>query len=187
MQKKKIILAVAVLLLLGGGVWIWRQYLTSRFHGTYRADWTQRLNNPGVPPIDISDWEIYKNDALGFEIKYPAHLAVEHGVYQDDDEKSTVVTFSVQGAKLLSITVSPLDRINQWTRDHISALDESVILDGQAGSLSYNGKDALALRVQYKSLLYTFYNEALDIHPEGEDRGRDDAVEVMLATFRFYH
>ena len=67
MQKKLLILALAILVLFGGGVLLWQKKISQK----------TVINQPQEEvrvseTSDTADWKTYHNEEFGFELKYPS-------------------------------------------------------------------------------------------------------------------
>ena len=78
-SQKKLLLAVLIIIiaisLAGWGVWLWS--LRTPINGNTNASNANISNvntvsNVNNQPIDTSDWQTYRNEELGFEVKHPS-------------------------------------------------------------------------------------------------------------------
>ncbi len=83
-SQKKLLLAVLIIIiaisLAGWGVWLWS--LRTPINGNTNASNANISNvntvsNVNNQPIDTSDWQTYRNEELGFEVRYPDGWRVE--------------------------------------------------------------------------------------------------------------
>ncbi len=81
-MKKKIVIIILVLILtiLAGGFWYLKnqdqdQEVDAVENSLIVA--SEKIDNYEIESLDISDWETYRNENLGFEVKYPEEFSVK--------------------------------------------------------------------------------------------------------------
>ncbi len=76
MQKKLLILAVVVLVLIGGAVFVWEKKTSQEMPQSELKEVVKIVENTDTNYVDISDWRTYHNEEYGFEIKYPSEWGI---------------------------------------------------------------------------------------------------------------
>ncbi|MEK7130128.1 MAG: hypothetical protein AAB793_00565 [Patescibacteria group bacterium] len=88
-SQKRLLLAVLMIIiavsLAGWGVWLWN--IKTQPNGNANninmananISNVNTVSNVNNQPIDTSDWQTYRNEEMGFEVKYPEGWRVEEG------------------------------------------------------------------------------------------------------------
>jgi hypothetical protein len=74
MQKKFIILALIVLIIVAGGVIVWSKKMNQEVSEKNVKEEVKIAENTNTNNVDTSDWKTYRNEEFGFEVKYPQNF-----------------------------------------------------------------------------------------------------------------
>jgi len=150
MQKKLLLLILAIALLIGGAVLVWQKNQVVLKEATKE-----------VVVDDASEWKMYRNDQIGIEFKYPKNTEV---IYSDQKEN----TENGEAAATIRIKENNENRVSmnyfssfdlEKYREHWKELDSLAQKEGQA-KISLGEFDIQNDNVQMKRFDYCSYTLA---------------------------
>lgn len=106
-QKKVVIVILAALVLVVMGVFMWKmrsmsqsEQITQKIEQPEKIDEIEGIKDLidgeyAFAPIDTSDWQTYRNEEIGFEVKIPKNWEMRE-IYKEDN-KVTYLWFSEKG------------------------------------------------------------------------------------------
>jgi uncharacterized protein YxeA len=102
-----IIVTIAIILALGAGFWVWKEKKISQpkqtTQTTKQLSKTEEIESISnlidgeytFIPIDTSDWQTYRNEEIGFEVKIPKNWEMRE--IQKEENKGAYLWFSQKG------------------------------------------------------------------------------------------
>ncbi|MBU4579884.1 hypothetical protein KKB43_02610 [Patescibacteria group bacterium] len=111
------------------------------------------LSEPTVVPVvkdEIADWQTYKNEDFGYEIKYPANWEVKEGI---GDNKMDFIT---SGSIILLIDVFPENTLGAtYCTDHPTDKErcEEIIIDGQKNVIDSYSLETVNIKYPFGGII----------------------------------
>lgn len=173
----KIWIIVILISFIVGGVFVWQYF--------------------GVPGEEIKDetanWQTYRNEEFGFEIKYPD----QWGIRETGDGSFEIYIQQTGVSDIGSIVFTRDSNIDTAIQNHLARYvvgtliqrEENISLDGKYGKLVYQNTGGRDLQEDDLSKWYFVVNNGqilklgLYFRPKGYDY--DELFDLMLSTFRF--
>lgn len=137
-KKKFIILGALILILLTG--WAYLSLYKNSVDNTPNTNEVinneeeNDLSSEALAEVDTSDWEVYRNEELGFEFKYPRNLDIK-----DDGEKIYVIANLPWPQRGTSLIISKVEHILEEFIDSYNKAD--ILPDGTALATIFEVED----------------------------------------------
>jgi hypothetical protein len=170
-----ILLVVLLVTVVGGGL-VYKYYLAP---GEGPSD-----GKPGDSQDETADWETYKNEDFGFEIKHPEDVGVQQtdspGVGFGSYRMFFFRTFytSETNKQMMSISVVPKDMEGFIQESLVIDTEEEIIVNKKEG-VRIIGSDQKNLLIDQ---IWINHDNKIYIIKKGD---QEDIFNQMLSTFRF--
>jgi len=165
MNKKLLLPIIIIVVLLAGGVFAWFQFM-----------------RPAEEAAQNADWQTYRNEEWGFEIRHPGNVRPEVAPNIQDDPRFSV-KFTDNTIRYFTVTIfgGEEDMEGHVRLYAIENTERKILIDNVEGSQFYvdnmeeGAPDILNALVRNRDRLYVFTSF----------RGQEELFNQMLGTFRF--
>ncbi|MBP9697960.1 MAG: hypothetical protein KBD65_02110 [Candidatus Moranbacteria bacterium] len=162
MQKKSLILVVAVLILVGGVVFVWQKNLQQDIRTSSVVKTVDKENEP-ANSSNTSGLKTYKNTQLGFEFNYPeewtlreVNQSADSDIHPDWIFRYVVLQNSKENFKVI-LGVKDKDETSVHSRSWTTGIPAGEFQD--AGKVSVDGGFAQKRRLVYSGSINNYKDE----------------------------
>lgn len=199
-DKSTIFLIILALILVAGGVWYTQKPAPATppvvsGNGEQVVDKTANELTSGE--IDTSDWKTYRNDKVGFTMKYPNDWTTDNDDFYTTEMYDWLksINFATEGSPLVGINFTTTI-IEPKTDDQKVVISKKLIVDGVMGT-SYNEKaikesEYTFVGQEYDSVILPIKNDYLritlyfPIYPIITGKNYRNIFNTMLSSIHFY-
>ncbi len=186
-MKKNLIIFIVIIVIALGAIWYLQKYNTE----PEVVDNTNQNTND-TQEIDVSDWQTYRNEELGFEFKYPGDwehkISSDNFIYLKDSNKDYYLEGSITDLIVISTSKLPDDYfIDDWLREWTVTREK---YNGSVRNIKVNNQIDAVQGFDYLGT-YTvihFNNNKYSINKVylgSEDDYLDNIYEEVLNSFKF--
>ncbi|MBT4447594.1 MAG: hypothetical protein HOD06_02530 [Candidatus Komeilibacteria bacterium] len=185
-MKKNLIILIIIILIILGGYW----YFNNQSTEPEIVDNT----NTNKDQIDVSDWQAYRNEELGFEFKYPSNweyrINNDGFIYLKDSNKDYYLEGSITDLIVISTSnLSDYDSVDAWiekwtiSKEQYGSSVENIKINDYVNGL--RAFDYLGIYTAIYSNSNVYSISQVNLGSEDINKNISEVYEEILNSWKF--